>query len=177
VQSGEHAVPAARPPHTRIRKTPDAGVDQLNPERVAALVYPDDAIAQLAEAAGWKSSPSDSIAASLVDEKGQHLLGTSPGSAAVEASRSLAAAQIPWHIRVATTGNDSSHVLFVGRKKYLILGLVYRRARSPGMLCNGARRDTRTQSGTTADRLRFRSVARIPQSFDDTAAVDRTARS
>jgi signal transduction histidine kinase len=123
-QSGERT--QLRPPARHVHGSGNRRTLVLinsTPERVAAFVYPDDAIRQLAAAAGWKSSPSDSIAASLVDENGQNLLGTSPGNATIEASRSLAAAQLPWRIRVATTGRDSSHTLFVGREKYLILGL------------------------------------------------------
>jgi signal transduction histidine kinase len=125
-RSGERA--QLRPPARHVHGSGSRRTLVLissTPERVAALVYPDDAIRQLAAAAGWKSSPSDSVAASLVDENGQPLMGTSPGSSAIEASRSLAAAQIPWRIRVAATGNDSSHALFVGRERYLVLGLVF----------------------------------------------------
>jgi signal transduction histidine kinase len=93
------------------------------PERVAALVFPIEGIDHLVSAAGWKLLLSDNVSASLVDEQGEPVLGMVAANSSSVATRSLAAANIPWTIRVATRAGGASNSFLADRRSYLIFGL------------------------------------------------------
>jgi signal transduction histidine kinase len=93
------------------------------PDRIAALVYADDAIRRLVAGAGWDRSMLDGTSGSLLDEQGERVFGSLPRSGEIQASRSLAGAQIPWQIRLSSSIEESSRGLVAGQRQYLIWGL------------------------------------------------------
>jgi signal transduction histidine kinase len=123
-QSSERHLP--RSPARRVYRygnSPVLVLEHATPERVAAFLYPKSAIEELASAAGWNRATSNGVLASLLDERGAALFGASQKTA-IGASRSLAAAQIPWEIRVTASAEATSNGILTGERQFFILGLM-----------------------------------------------------
>jgi signal transduction histidine kinase len=94
------------------------------PDRIAAAVYPQGAIRQLVAGAGWEEAMRDGNVGAVLDEDGKPILGSAPTrSSSIQASRTLAAAQIPWTLQLASSA-DADVPLLARRDRLYVAGLL-----------------------------------------------------
>ena len=95
----------------------------VNSDRLAALVCPASAISEFALNKIAGSLRSSGLSVSLADEQGRSLVGNKPAEGQMHATRTLAAAQLPWTLhftRVPAQGTDG---ILYARRNYFLLGL------------------------------------------------------
>lgn len=115
-----------KPPARRIfsqNKLSMLLLTHVNSERLAALVCPAGATSEftLKKIAG--SLRPSAISVSIVDEHGRFLVGNEPAGAQMRATRTLAAAQLPWTLHFATAPSQQTSGVLYARRNYFLLGL------------------------------------------------------
>lgn len=84
-------------------RVPFVAILNATSERLAGVIYAGDAIHHLALDPGEGAADND-LHVSLVDEHGGLILGSMPEANEIQTTRSLSAAELPWHFKVATAG-------------------------------------------------------------------------
>jgi len=142
-----------------------------NPERMISIMYSGDALGMLLNPQARDAS---APRVSLSDEHGQLIFGMEEGGSRLRASRSLAAAGLPWQLcgrgerrfpSVSGGAAELSDPRSGHRPRYRLARL----------LRDGARRPSRSGCRPATVRLRVGRVARIPKSADDAPSAHRTA--
>jgi signal transduction histidine kinase len=101
---------------------PTLAVLDATPEQLVALVYAGDSIRHLLDLASAGETPSGRV--SLLDVQGNPILRGTPQVAGIAVTRSLAAAGLPWQLRLAADDQGDTAALLATRRNYFIVALV-----------------------------------------------------